>query len=555
VKRLSDVFLGPVRPIVFVLWVAVGVLLVVACANVANLLLLRASERSQEVAVRAALGVTRSRLARQLLTEAILLGAIGAAVGLIPAWAAIRLVATHGPEQIPRLAHAAFDARAAMVAVILAVAGGLLFGLMPLRQLVRGDFTAAVHGAGRRTASVATWRMRASLVIVNVAMAALLIVGSGLLVRSLFGLLAVSPGFDSANVLTMQVFAGGPAFRAGEPPQQIATTVRFYDEVLTRIRALPGVTAASAVTTLPLGGNVDGYGFHIEGRLHANPQEAPSADRFMVSPDFFKTMRIPLVRGRFLESSDTQTTEAVALINRTTAEELFPGEDPIGRRIMIGPADAQPRRIVGIVADVRHRGLEVPVRYQVYAPQAQWVWAETFMTLVIRSDRDPSALTGPVRDLMHRLDPAQPISNVRLYDDIVAGSTSARRFAANLLSVFAATTLLLAVIGLSGALGVVVGQRHREIGVRLALGARPGGIARMVLEQGLRPALIGVAIGLMAAVASVGMIRALLYQVDATGLSTYATSALFLIACAVVACLGPAIRASRIEPAAALRGE
>jgi putative ABC transport system permease protein len=555
VRRLSDVFLGPVRPVLLVLWVAVGLLLVVSCANVANLMLLRVSERSQEVAVRAALGVTRSRLARQLITEAILLGAIGAAAGLIPAWGAIRLVAIYGPDQIPRLMHAAFDTRAAAMAAVLAAVGGLVFGLVPLRQLLRKDFSSAVQGTGRRTESAATWRLRASLVIVNIAMAALLIVGSGLLVRSLVGLLTVSPGFDATNVLTMQVFAGGPAFRAGETPQQIATTVRFYDEVLTRVRALPGVTAASAVTTLPLGGNVDGYGFHIEGRLHANPQEAPSADRFIVSPEFFETLRVPLVRGRFLEPSDTQSTDAVAVINRTTAAELFPGEDPIGRRVMLGPADAPPRRIVGIVGDVRHRGLDVPVRYQVYAPQAQWAWAETWMALVIRSDRDPASLAAPVRDLLHAIDPAQPISNVRLYDDIVAGSTSARRFAANLLSVFALTTLVLAVIGLSGALGAIVGQRHREIGVRLALGARPARIARMVLEQGLRPAIIGVVIGLMAAAVSVGTIRTLLYRVDALSPSTYLTSAVVLMACAVMACLGPAIRASRIEPASALRSD
>jgi putative ABC transport system permease protein len=369
------------------------------------------------------------------------------------------------------------------------------------------------------------------------------------------GLLAESPGFDPSNVLTMSVFAGGPNFRAGEPPQQIATTVRFYDDVLTRVRALPGVTAAGAVTTLPLGGGVDGYGFHIEGRPHANPQEAPSADRFIVAPDFFKALRVPLERGRFLEPSDSQSTEAVAVINRTAAVELFPGEDPIGRRVMLGPPDAPPRRIVGIVGDVRHMGLDIPVRYQVYAPQSQWVWAETAMVLLIRSDRHPLALSGPVRDLLHTIDPAQPISNVRLYEDVVAASTSARRFAANLLTVFAATTLVLAIIGLSGALGVVVRQRQREIGVRLALGARPAGITRMVLEQGLRPAIVGVVVGLAAAAASVGTIRALLYQVDALGPSTYLMSAVFLMACAAAACLGPAIRASRIAPASALRSD
>ena len=553
VRRLSDVFLGPVRPALFVLWAAVGVLLLVSCANVANLLLLRASERSQEVAVRVALGVTRTRLARQLVTESMLLAGIGALVSLLPAWVAVRWFATRGPEQIPRLADAALDIRAVVIGAALALASGIMFGLAPLRQLFRRDLALAMQSGRRRTESAGTWRLRASLVAANVAMAALLIVGSGLVVRSLTGLLAVSPGFDPSQILTLQMFAGGPAFRAGETPQQIATTVRFYDEILTRVRASPGVRAAAGVTTLPLGGGVDGYGLHIEGRLHANPQEAPSADRFIVTPDFFRALRIPLVRGRLLEASDVQDGEAVAVINRTAAGELFPGEDPLGRRIMIGPSNAAPRRIVGIVGDVRHHGLDVPVRYQVYVPQAQWAWAETAMTLIVRAERDPASLARPVREIVASIDPRQPITNVRLYDDIVAASTSTRRFAATLLTIFAITALALAAIGLSGALGVVVGQRRQEIGVRLALGARPAGIARMVLGQGLRPALIGLAIGLLAAGASVQAVGALLYQVQPLDPVTYAAAALLLVACAAIASVGPALRASRVDPASILR--
>jgi putative ABC transport system permease protein len=553
VRRLSDVFLGPVRPALFVLWAAVGVLLLVSCANVANLLLLRASERSQEVAVRAALGVTRTRLARQLVTESMLLAGIGALVSLLPAWFAVRWFATRGPEQIPRLADAALDIRAVVIGAALALASGIVFGLAPLRQLFRRDLALAMQSGRRRTESAGTWRLRASLVATNVAMAALLIVGSGLVVRSLTGLLAVSPGFDPSQILTLQMFAGGPAFRAGETPQQIATTVRFYDEILTRVRASPGVTAAAGVTTLPLGGGVDGYGLHIEGRLHANPQEAPSADRFIVTADFFRALRIPLVRGRLLEASDVQDGEAVAVINRTAAGELFPGEDPLGRRIMIGPSNAAPRRIVGVVGDIRHHGLDVPVRYQVYVPQAQWAWAETAMTLIVRAERDPASLARPVREIVASIDPRQPITNVRLYDDIVAASTSTRRFAATLLTIFAITALALAAIGLSGALGVVVGQRRQEIGVRLALGARPAGIARMVLGQGLRPALIGLAIGLLAAGASVQAVGALLYQVQPLDPVTYAAAALLLVACAAIASVGPALRASRVDPASILR--
>jgi len=553
VTPLAEVFLGPVRPVLLVLWGGVVALLLVACAHVANLLLLRASERTQEIAVRTALGVTRWRLARQLLTESLLLACLGGAAGLLVAQAAVRALLAAAPQQLPRLQQVALDGRVFAAACLLTAACGVVFGLVPLRQLLRGTPAAAVPG--RTTAPASAWRLRSALVAANLALAALLLVGSGLLVRSLGGLLAVSPGFEPGGVLTLQLWLSGERFRSGENAEQIAAAVRFYDDLLGRARALPGVTAASAVTTLPLGGDVDGYGLHVVGRPLANPEEAPSADRFVVAPQYFATLRIPLLRGRLLDERDAQGKAPAAVINRAAAEALFPNEDALGRQITLGPPSAEKRTIVGVVGDVRHHGLDVPPQSQVYVPQAQWAWAETFMTLVVRSESDPAALAGPLREAVRALDPAQPVTNVRLYEDVLRAATATRRFAAGLLACFAATALLLSLVGLYGALGVFVGQRRREIGVRLALGAGARAIARMVLARGLRPALVGLALGLALAATGAGALRSLLYEVGALDPATFATAAAVLLAMAAVACALPAWRATRIDPAETLRTE
>ena len=555
VTGLREVFLGPVRPALLLLWGGVAVLLLVACANVASLLLLRASERSGEVAVRAALGVTRARLVRQLLTESVLLSAMGALLGLLPAWAAVRLIATAGPSELPRLAGLSLDARAVTVAVLLAMASGVLFGLAPLRQLTRRDAADELRGAGRRTGGVAMWRARAVLVAGNVAMAAVLLAGSGVLVRSVTRLLAVEPGFRPDGVLTMRLWAGGERFTQGETPQQIATAVAFYDDVLTRVRALPGVIAASSVTTLPLGGDIDGFGFHVAGRLTANPADAPSADRFVVTSDYFATMGIPLLRGRLIDARDGSQAERVVLINREAADTMFAGEDPIGRQVMIGPSTAPPRTIVGIVGDVRHQGLDRPLALQVYVPQAQWVWAETLMTLVVRTTGEPTALAAAVRGVVRDIDPAQPVTDVASYADVVASTTSTRRFVAGALGVFAAVALLLAVIGLYGALSVTVAQRRLEIGIRLALGARVEAIRQMVFVNGLQPVIVGVVIGTAVALVALRATTGLLFEVRSADPTALIGAAGLLLVAGAAACVGPAWRASRIDPARSLRAE
>ncbi|MGE3473533.1 MAG: ADOP family duplicated permease, partial [Vicinamibacterales bacterium] len=420
VVPLRDVFLGPVRPALLLLWAGVALLLLVACANVASLQLLRASERTADVAVRAALGVTRGRLARLFVTESVLLSAAGTLAGLAPAWAAVRLIATTGPRELPRLASAALDGRAIALAAGIAVASGLVFAVVPLRRLSGGKTSDALHGAGRRTEGAAAWRFRAGLVAANVAMAAVLLAGAAVLTRHVQQILAVAPGVDPDRVLTLRLWAGGARFNKGETPEQIATAVSFYTDLLDRVRALPGVEATGGVTTLPLGGGIDGYGLHIVGRFAANPEDAPMADRFVVTPGVFETLRIPLQRGRYLGDADGAGAARVAVINRTAADELFPGEDPLGHQVVLGGQQGAPRTIVGIVGDVRHHGLDRPVGFQVYVPQAQWAWAETLMTLVVRTAGDPLALARPVREAVLALDRSQPVTDIEPYAAVVA---------------------------------------------------------------------------------------------------------------------------------------
>jgi putative ABC transport system permease protein len=553
---MADFFLGPVRSVLLVLWAGVGLLLLVAGSNVANLLLLGAGERSHEIAVRAALGVTRGRLTRQFLTESVLLAMIGGLAGLAPAWAVVRLLALQGPAEIPRLTASALDGRAVAVALAVSLVAGLVFGLIPIAQWGWRDVTGSLHGAGRRTASVVQWRLRALLVAGNVAMAALLLVGSGLLVRSLVRLLAVEPGFETARALTLQVALSGSRYRpSNEPEKEIAAAVRFYDEVRSRVQALPGVESAAAVTALPMGPNRDQYGLHVAGRPWPNPEEAPSPHRFVVTPGLLQTLGVPLIHGRLLDERDRQGAEAVVVINRALAEEIFRGEDPLGHRVSLGPPDAPQHTIVGVVGDVKHEGLDRAPGLQVWVPQAQWAWAETTLTFVVRARGDAATLAAPIRDIVRQVDPAQPVTDVKLYDDVVRATTGTRRFAAWLLGAFAATAVAMAVVGLSGALGVMVGQRRREIGVRVALGARAGEIRRMVLGQGLRPVVAGLAVGLLGAAFSARLLTSLLYDLAALDAATFATVAITLLVAAVAACLLPAWRASRVDPVLALRSE
>ncbi len=553
VVRLADLLVGPVRTTLSILSAGVLALLLVACFTVANLLLLRASDRTREIAVRAALGVSPGRMARQLITESLLLALTGGVAGLLPAMAAIRMLATRGPSQLPRLEHIAIDTRAMFMGLLLVVVSGVLFGLAPMRQWLTNNLAAHIHGAGRSTSG--SWRVRAGLVAANVALAAILLVGSGLLVRSLFLLLSVQPGFDPSNTLTLSVTVSGPEYQDDDNAKAIAKTAAFYDRFLERVRALPGVASAAGVTTLPLGGGLDGFGLHLAARPLDNPETAPSADRFVVTGDYFRAIGTPLRRGRLLDARDDQTAPKVAVVNERLAREMFPGEDALGQQIMLGPPTADRRTIVGVVGDVNHRGLDVAANLQVYVPHAQWAWAENGLTLLVRSSGDPAALIAPIRRVLRELDPRQPMTAVKTYSDVVAASTGARRLAAWLLSFFAASALALAIIGLYGAVSVLVGQQQREIGVRFVLGAGVNEIRGLVLRRGLQPVFAGLAGGFIAASLTVALLETLLFGVRPRDPATFAVAFAVLMSSAVVACALPAWRASRTDPATILRTE
>jgi len=555
VVPLGETFFAPIRQTLIVLAVAVGLLLLVACGNVSNLLLLRATERAHEVAVRTALGVTASRLARQFLTESILLAAIGGIAGLPLAWAIARFFVRLAPPELPRLANVTLDSRALGAALLLVVGSGILFGLAPLAQILRRSWTSGIQGAGRHTSGQRAWRLRAGLVAINVAMAAVLLVGSGLLVRSLAGLLGVDVGFKPDNVLTLRVSVGGGRFQTTDNGANITATTAFYDDVFARVRALPGVEAVAGVTTLPLGGGIDGYGLHVIGRPLANPEAAPSADRFVVTPDYFRVDGVPLAAGRFLDATDRQGAPAAVVVNATLAREVFPGENAIGHQVALGGPDSPPRTIVGIVGDVRHRSLDAPPRYQIYAPQAQWAWAETDLTLLVRAAGDPSNLAAPIRTIIREVDPAQAVGSVELYTDVIARATATRRVAAQIIGLFAVTAVILAIVGLSGALGVVARQRRQEIGVRMALGADAAEITQLIVRQGLRPAVLGLLAGLTAAAASASALRSLLYGVRELDPITFGAVTLVLLAAALFGCVMPAWRASRTSPVIALKAD
>ncbi len=552
VTPVRDYFLGPVKTPLYLLWGAVALLLLIACANVANLLLIRASEREEEIAVRRALGVSPARMLRQLLTEAVVLAVIGGAAGAAVAFWATALLTTHGPAAIPRLSEVSVDARVLGYAIALSLATGILFGLAPARMLVAGPGGAGLVSR-RTTSGPGAWRYRASLVAGNVALCALLLTGSGLLVRSFTRLLAVDTGFTPQQLLTFQVSL------TGERYQENVAVTQFYDELTARLRAMPGVVNVSASSMLPLTDAVARMTVQIEGRPLENPAAAPMADTYIARPNYFVTMGLPVLAGRGFDSTDGERAAPVAIVSKTMAEELWPGEDPIGRRIRVpGNPNAPLRTIIGIVGDVKHYGLHMPVTKQAYLPHAQPPFGpQRSMTMVVRTaaDRDPLALVSTVREHVRSIDPLQPVTRVQTFDGIVAQSMATRRFTLVLLALFAGTAVLLAIGGLYGALSYIVSQRARDIGIRVALGASARTITGLVTRQGMTPAFVGLGVGLLASVAIGRVIESMLFGVSPRDLVTYATVITMILAGALAACLLPARRAALVDPAVTLRPE
>jgi putative ABC transport system permease protein len=549
VTPLRDYFLGPVKTPLYLLWGAVALLLLMACANVANLLLIRASEREEEIAIRRALGVSPSRMLRQLLTEAVVLALIGGALGATLAWWGTTLLANNGPAAIPRLEDVSLDGRVLLYALLMSLVTGVVFGMAPARALLRRRDIEGVTSR-RTTAGPGAWRYRAALVAANVAMSVVLLIGSGLLIRSFTRLVTVDAGFDANNVLQLEIALTGQAYADN------TGITRFYDQVSARIRQLPGVEAVSAATQLPLTGSRDRSGITIEGRSFDNPAAAPNADRYAVRPDYFTAMRIPLRAGRLFSATDGVDAMPVAIIGETMARELWPGQDPIGRRIRVAGGPDNPfRTIVGVVGDVRHYGLHLPETMQVYVPHSQTHYPEPYVTMIVRTTagRDPVAIAPAVREFVREIDALQPVTQVRTYDAAVAESIAERRFTLILLAVFALTAVVLAVVGLYGAVSYVVQQREREMGLRMALGAGAADIKRLVLRQGMTPALLGVLAGVVLGFGGGRIVASMLFAVSPSDALTFAAVCVLMIVSALAACLVPARNAAKVQPSLTLK--
>ncbi len=552
VVRLQDQIAGDVGPALLVMLGAVGVVLLIACANVANLLLGRASARSKELAIRAALGAGRSRIVQQLLTEAGVLTAVSALVGLTAAVGAIEALVALSPGNIPRLEELTVDARLIAFSVGVTAFTGIAFGVLPAFHAARADLQSTLRSGGR-TASGAGMgrgrhRWRSALVVAEISLALVLLIGAGLLTRSFTRLLNVDLGFQPEGVLSARVQLSSSAYP--EDAQQLT----FFRELTSRLSERPGIVSASAISFLPLGGRGAGTSFHANDRPVPPQAERPVADVRAVQPLYFRTMGIAVQRGRTFDGTERPGAEVrPVVINEEMVRRLWPGEDPIGKRITMPWDGDLIGEVIGVVADVRHQGLETPVRSTVYWSHAQFPYS--FMAIVVRAERDPRGLAGVVREEIWALDPEVPVSDIRTMEDRFGASVAQRRFNLLLLSTFAAVAVLVAAVGIYGVMSFAVTQRSHEMGLRIALGAKPAAVMRRILGQGLLLTAGAVGLGLLIALAVTRTIESLLFSVSATDPLTFAAVAVGLVAVAMVACLIPARRATRADPMMVLRSD
>jgi putative ABC transport system permease protein len=547
--NLRESLVGAVRASLLVLLGAVGLVLLIACANVANLLLARATARQREIAVRTALGASRGRIVRQLLTESVLLSVVGGALGLLlSVWLTDLLVAV-SPAGSPRFDEIRPDARVFAFTCAVTILTGLVFGLAPALQASRLDLNEALKEGGRSGAEGARRnRLRGLLMVGEIALSFMLLAGAGLLVRSFVRLRETRPGFNTEGVLTMRLSLPPGKYAQGEPRAQ------FYRQAVERVGSLPGVAAAGAVLTMPLGGDTFSVGrsFIREGRP-MTPEESANASYYVATPGYFRALEIPVLAGRSFTEQDTAQAPMVVLVNETMARKHWPGESPIGKRITIWRDEKFPREVVGVVGDTRP-ALDTPASAQMYVPYAQdATWGS--LTLVARTQGDPATLAAAARNELRALDKTLPVYNVKTMTEVAAASVAQHRASMLLLSAFAGVALLLAVIGIYGVTAYYVTQRTHEIGVRMALGATRGDVLRLVVGQGLRLTLIGLAVGIVAALALTRLLASLLYEVSATDPLAFAVGALLLAVVALAACYVPARRATKVDPMVALRYE
>ena len=545
---------GSIRPALLMLLGAVGFLLLITCANVANLQLVRTEARQRELAIRAAIGAGRGRLLRQLLAESLVLSAAGGALGVALAWAAIRALWIWNPSNLPRVTEAAIDGRVLLFALGAILVTGLLFGLPPAFKASRTDLIDALKEAAPNVGSGrAGTRARSLVVIAEMALAVVLVIGAGLMLRSFWELQKIDPGFDAHNLLTLQLSLSPADYP--EPDQVVA----LYDRLLVRVRSLPVVERAGTVRVLPLASTMGDWGIDIEGRVEPHGEHF-KGDWQVASEGYLEAMKIRLLQGRLLSAADRADSVPVAVINQTMARRYWPGAAPIGARFRLGSDGESPWvEIVGVVADVRHNGITAAVPEKFYIPQSQFALSTGFaartMTLVVRSATDPLGLVGPIRRQIRELDPSLPISQIQTMEQVLSASVSEPRFTALLLGLFAALSLILAAVGIYGVMAYLVSRRTYEIGIRMVLGATPAEIHRLVLRHGLAVGLIGVLLGIGLAHALSRFLTSLLYGISPTDPATFIAVPALLILVALCASIVPARRATRVDPMIALRAE
>jgi putative ABC transport system permease protein len=546
VVLLSEYLFGDARPVLLIFLGAVGFVLLIAWANIANLQLVRATARQREIAIRVAVGAGRSRLIRQLLTESVVLSLVGAALGVLLALAGVPLLIAFSPEQTPWVKMARVDPAVLAFALGVSVVTGIVFGLLPALQASKPDLVESLK-EGTKSSAGSQGAMRSLLVTVEIALALVLLVGAGLTLRSFSQLIGIHPGFNPDNVLTMTLNL--PASKYKDDRQQ----AQFYKEVLDRISALPGIESAGIINSLPLSGESTNGDVEIQGYTPSSAADSPLSEKYLTSPDYFRTMGIPLLKGRLFTAADSAGAHPVAIINDGMANRFWPGENPIGKQIKFGWLNEDRQEVIGVVGDVKNQSLDATTPLETYLPYSQ---ASLFrMSLVVKTKGDPLTAVATVRGQVLSIDPDQPVYNVNSLSKVVSGSLSERKSVLFVLGLFASLALILAAVGIYGVISYWVGQRTREIGIRMALGATRQTVLGMIVGQGARVILIGVTVGLAAAFALTRLMSGLLFGVSPTDPLVFAAIPGILVMIGLLASYVPAIRATKVDPMAALRYE